>query len=327
MKFFTKRLPAIMVVLSVAAVVLTGCGNVSNVNGAVTAKVVVEQSVAAMEKMMAQPTTVSQANVIGPRYSVVMPNSKVDYESTRQGMIVASSLTMYMAEYLAQNDILEEGKTYIDSYRETFKGEDVTIKFVFLTENTNEGVQIKMNQYTNDTMDVDILLDFQYDYNAMQPTKSIFAQFAENSVFVILYNYKTNEALEFWLEVDSKMNETFKKSMEEKNMSFDKFDEYDISGYTIAEGNFKTQNIEAYQRLMPRNDEPEKEELSVDEETITKLFNAVYAQVKDYCKSPEVIDTTNAESRVFFEEMYLHANSKAMELAGLPGGMPENIPE
>lgn len=321
MKFFTKKLPAMMVVLSVAAVVLTGCGNVSNSNDAVDAKMVVEQSVAAMEKMMAQSTPASQANVTGPHYSVVMPNSKVDYESTRQGMIGVSSLTMYMAEYLAENDILEEGKTYIDSCRETFKGEDVTIKFVFLTENTNEGVQIKMNQYTNVTMDFDILLDFQYDYNAMQPTKSIFAQFAENSVFVILYNYKTNEAVEFWLEVDSKMNETFKKSMEEKNMSFDKFDEYDISGYTIAEGNFKTQNIEAYQR----NDEPEKEELSVDEETITKLFNAVYAQVKDYCKSPEVIDTTNAESRVFFEEMYLHANSKAMELAGIP--MPEDMPE
>ena len=126
MKFFTKRLPVILVVLSVAAVVLTGCGNVSNVNGAVTAKVVVEQSVAAMEKMMAQPTTVSQANVIGPHYSVVMPNSKVDYESTRQGMIGVSSMSMYMAEYLAENDILEEGKTYTDVV------EEANLKFVFL---------------------------------------------------------------------------------------------------------------------------------------------------------------------------------------------------
>lgn len=320
MKFFTKRLPVILVVLSVAAVVLTGCGNVSNTNSAVTAKVVVEESVAAMEKMMAQPTTVSQANVIGPRYSVVMPNSKVDYESTRQGMIGASSLTMYMAEYLAQNDILKEGKTYTDVV------EEANLKFVFLMENTNEGIQIKMNQYTDDTMDGDMLLDFQYDYNAMQPTKSIFAQFAENGVLVILFNYKTNEAVEFWLEVDTEMNETFKKSMEEKNMSFDKFSEYDISEYTIAEGNFKTQNIEAYKYSVDM-DESKAHYLkeSVDEETITKLFNAVYAQVKDYCKSPEVMDTTNAEDKEFYKEMYLYANSKAMELAGIP--MPEDMPE
>ena len=38
MKVFTKRLPAMMVVLSVVAVMLTSCGNVSNSNDAVDAK-------------------------------------------------------------------------------------------------------------------------------------------------------------------------------------------------------------------------------------------------------------------------------------------------
>lgn len=317
MKFFTKRLPAMMVVLSVAAVVLTGCGNVSNSNDAVTAKMVVEQSVAAMEKMMAQPTPASQANVIGPHYSVVMPNSQVDYEQIRTDLIGPSATTMYMAEYLAKNDILKEGKTYIDAFTDVVEGTEETIKFVTYTENTNEGVQIKMNQSTGDTMGNDILLDFQYDYNAMSPTKSIFAQFNEKSVLVILFNYKTNEAVEFWLNLDSEMNETFKKSMEEKNMSFDKFSEYNISGYTIAKGNFQTQNIEAYQRLMPRNGEPEKEELSVDEKTVTALFNTVYEQVKDYCKSPEVMDTTNAEDKEFYKEMCLYAYPKLGELAGV----------
>ena len=311
MKFFTKRLPAMMVVLSVAAVVLTSCGNVSNVNGAVTAKVVVEQSVAAMENMMAQPTPVSQANVIGPRYSV-LPNWKVDYEQIRTDLIGTSAMTMYMAEYLAENDILKEGKTYTDVV------EEANLKFVFLMENTNEGVQIKMNHYTGDTMETDILLDFHYDYNAMQPTKSIFAQFEENGVLVTLFNYKTNEAVEFWLVVDSEMNETFKKSMEEKNMGFDKFSEYNISEYTIAKGNFQTQNIEAYKYSVEIKDESvDKLETPVNEKTVTELFNAVYAQVKDYCKSPEVMDTKNAEDRAFYRDMFLYAMSKSSALAGV----------
>ena len=311
MKFFTKRLPAMMVVLSVAAVVLTSCGNVSNTNSAVDAKMVVEQSVAAMEKMMAQSTPVSQANVTGPRYSV-LPNWKVDYEQIRTDLIGSSAMTMYMAEYLAENDILKEGKTYTDVV------EEANLKFVFLMENTNEGVQIKMNQYTGDTMETDILLDFHYDYNAMQPTKSIFAQFDENSVLVTLFNYKTNEAVEFWLVVDSEMNETFKKNMEEKNMSFDKFSEYGISGYTIAKGDFKAQNIEAYKYSDEITEQSsDKLETPVEEETVTELFNAVYAQVKDYCKSPEVMDTKNAEARVFYKDMFMYAYPKANELAGV----------
>lgn len=309
MKFFTKRLPAMMVVLSVAAVVLTSCGNVSNTNSAVTAKVVVEESIVAMENMMAQPPTVSQANVIGPQYSI-LPNWEVDYDQIRQNLVASSATTMYMAEYLAKNDILKEGKTYID----VSESEEGTTKFVVYMENTNEGVQIKMNNYIGDIMATDILLDFHYDYNAMQPIESIFAQFSEEGVLVTLFNYKTNEVVEFWLVVDPEMNETFKKSMEEKNMSFDKFSEYGISEYTIVKGNFKAQNIEAYKYKRPAGSEHELEN-PVDAETVTALFNDVYAQVKDYCKSPEVMDSTNAENRVFFEKMYEHASSKAYTLA------------
>ena len=222
-------------------------------------------------------------------------------------------MTMYMAEYLAENDILKEGKTYVDAFTDDSEGEEVTIKFVAYTENTNEGVQIKMNQYTGDTMETDILLDFHYDYNAMQPTKSIFAQFEENGVLVTLFNYKTNEAVEFWLVVDSEMNETFKKSM-----GFDKFSEYNISEYTIAKGNFQTQNIEAYKYSVEIKDESvDKLENPVDEKTVTELFNAVYAQVKDYCKSPEVMDTKNAEDRAFYRDMFLYAMSKSSALAGV----------
>lgn len=312
MKFFTKRLPAMMVVLSVAAVVLTSCGNVSNTNSAVDAKVVIEQSVAAMENMMAQPTTVSQANVIGPQYSI-LPNWEVDYGQIRKDLVGSPAMTMYMAEYFAKNDILKAGKTYIDSFEDS----GIAIKCIASMENTNEGVQIKMNMHKGDSM-TDILLDFHYDYNAKQPTESIFAQFAEEGVLVTLFNYKTNEAVEFWLVVDSEMNETFKKSIEEKNMSFDKFSEYNISGYTIAKGNFQTQNIEAYKYSNEITEESsDKLETPVEEETVTDLFNDVYAQVRDYCKSPEVMDSTNAENRVFYKDMFLYAYPKAGELAGV----------
>jgi hypothetical protein len=317
-----------MVVLSVVAVMLTSCGNVSNTNSAVTAKVVVEESVAAMENMMALPTPASQANVIGPQYSI-LPNWEVNYDQIRKDLVGSAAMTMYTAEYLVKNDILKEGKTYIDSFTDENEGSEIAIKCIASMENTNEGVQIKMNMHEGDSM-TDILLDFHYDYNAKQPTESIFAQFAEEGVLVTLFNYKTNEAVEFWLVVDSEMNETFKKSIEEKNMSFDKFSEYGISEYTIAKGDFKVQNIEAYKYSNKITAESsDKLETPVEEETVTDLFNDVYAQVKDYCKSPEVMDSTNAENRVFYKDMFSYAMYESYTLAGLqlPEGMPETKPE
>ena len=313
MKFFTKKLPAMMVVLSVAAVVLTGCGNVSNSNDAVDAKMVVEQSVAAMEKMMAQSTPASQANVTGPHYSVVMPNSKVDYENTRQGMIMASSMSMYMAEYLAQYNILEEGKIYKDYSPEDANG--VKSEFIFYMENMNDGVKIKVipDQNTN------TMLYFYYDYNSMQPTKSIFAQWSGNVIVVILFDYKTNEVVELYFNAEYLL--TLKSHLKEKKLSFTNFSTFGFTSYEIAKLNTKTYELEVYK--YQRGGEADNE--NVEETKVAALFDSVYAQVKEYLVEPEKLNTTSAESKKFFEKMMWYAMSKSYALAGKP--MPEDMPE
>ena len=317
MKFFTNKLPAMMVVLSVAAVVLTGCGNVSNSNDAVDAKMVVEQSVAAMEKMMAQSTPASQANVTGPHYSVVMPNSKVDYESTRQGMIMASSMSMYMAEYLAQYNILEEGKIYKDYSPEDANG--VKSEFIFYMENMNDGVKIKVipDQNTN------TMLYFYYDYNSMQPTKSIFAQWSGNVIVVILFDYKTNEVVELYFNAEYLL--TLKSHLKEKKLSFTNFSTFGFTSYEIAKLNTKTYELEVYK--YQRGGEADNE--NVEETKVAALFDSVYAQVKEYLVEPEKLNTTSAESKKFFEKMMWYAMSKSYALAGkpMPEDMPENMPE
>ena len=317
MKFFTNKLPAMMVVLSVAAVVLTGCGNVSNSNDAVDAKMVVEQSVAAMEKMMAQSTPASQANVTGPHYSVVMPNSKVDYESTRQGMIMASSMSMYMAEYLAQYNILEEGKIYKDYSPEDANG--VKSEFIFYMENMNDGVKIKVipDQNTN------TMLYFYYDYNSMQPTKSIFAQWSGNVIVVILFDYKTNEVVELYFNAEYLL--TLKSHLKEKKLSFTNFSTFGFTSYEIAKLNTKTYELEVYK--YQRGGEADNE--NVEETKVAALFDSVYAQVKEYFVEPEKLNTTSAESKKFFEKMMWYAMSKSYALAGkpMPEDMPENMPE
>ena len=317
MKFFTKKLPAMMVVLSVAAVVLTGCGNVSNSNDAVDAKMVVEQSVAAMEKMMAQSTPASQANVTGPHYSVVMPNSKVDYENTRQGMIMASSMSMYMAEYLAQYNILEEGKIYKDYSPEDANG--VKSEFIFYMENMNDGVKIKVipDQNTN------TMLYFYYDYNSMQPTKSIFAQWSGNVIVVILFDYKTNEVVELYFNAEYLL--TLKSHLKEKKLSFTNFSTFGFTSYEIAKLNTKTYELEVYK--YQRGGEADNE--NVEETKVAALFDSVYAQVKEYLVEPEKLNTTSAESKKFFEKMMWYAMSKSYALAGkpMPEDMPENMPE
>ena len=320
MKFFTKRLPAMMVVLSVAAVVLTGCGNVSNVNGAVTAKIVVEQSVAAMEKMMAQPTPASQANVIGPHYSVVMPNSKVDDASTRKGMIMASSMPMYMAEYFALNNILEEGKIYKDYSPEDPSG--VKSEFIFCMENMNDGVKIKVIQDQNDNT----VLYFYYDYNSMQPTKSICAQWSGDMIVVILFDYKTNEVMELCFEAEYPL--TLKSYLNEKKLSFTNFSTFGFTSYEIAKLDTETNILEVYkyQKYVEDNDKLTDD---VDEQKVEDLFNSVYEQVKEHLVEPEKLNTASAESKTFFERMMWYARYESYTLAGLqlPEGMPETMPE
>ena len=320
MKFFTKRLPAMMVVLSVAAVVLTGCGNVSNVNGAVTAKIVVEQSVAAMEKMMAQPTPASQANVIGPHYSVVMPNSKVDYESTRQGLIMTSSTGMYMAEYFALNNILEEGKIYKDYSPEDPSG--VKSEFIFCMENMNDGVKIKIIK----DQDVNTVLYFYYDYNSMQPTKSIFAEWSGDMIIVVLFDYKTNEVMELCFEAEYPL--TLKSHLNEKKLSFTNFETFSFKSYEIGKLDTETNILEVY-RYQKEVMEENKLTDDVDEQKVEDLFNSVYKQVKEHLVEPEKLNTASAESKTFFERMMWYAMYESYNLADLPlpPDMPETMPE
>lgn len=320
MKVFTKRLPAMMVVLSVVAVMLTSCGNVSNSNDAVDAKMIVEQSVAAMEKMMAQPTPASQANVTGPHYSVVMPNSKVDYESTRQGMIGTSSMSMYMAEYLAQYNILEEGKIYKDYSPEDQSG--AKSEFIFCMENMNDGVKIKVIPDQNKNT----VLHFYYDYNSMQPTKSIFAQWSGNMIVVILFDYKTNEVMELYFDAEYPL--TLKSHLKEKMLSFTNFRTFGFTSYEIAKLNTKTYELEVYKYQSGVMADKELNE-NVDETKVAALFDSVYEQVKEYLVEPEKLNTASAEPKKFFERMMWYAMSKSYALAGveMPEDMPETMPE
>ena len=308
MKFFTKKLPAMMVVLSVAAVVLTGCGNVSNSNDAVDAKMVVEQSVAAMEKMMAQPSPASQANVTGPHYSVVMPNSKVDYESTRQRLIMASSISMYMAEYLAQDNILENGKLYEDS----FVDEGDQIAFVFRMDNITNGVKIAMNLHINNEMTSNVMLHFYYDYKSKQPMKSIFTQFTDQMVNIALFDYTTNEVMELSFSADDPL--TLKNHLKEKKLSFTNFSTFGFSNYEIGKLNTKTYEIEVYKYLRNVMNENKLTE-TVDETKVIALFNTVYTQVKEYLVEPAKLNTTSAEPKEFYKKMHIYASSKAEKLA------------
>ena len=203
---------------------MAGCENGSGSAGGnlADAKLVIRESVDAMEQMMSESPT-GQSPQTSQRLSSVLPNTAVDEKKLKEGVIGFASMNMYMAEYLVENDVIDFDTTYTDN-------PDDTTKVSFHMERMEDGT-IKMLQEIDGK---GVSLYFDYNYELMEPNSVVCVQFDEKGALVSTLDFQTKEAVLLVFKVDPDKFSTLWSALEEKSFGFDKLVEGDVLWYEVA---------------------------------------------------------------------------------------------
>ena len=284
---------------------MAGCENGSGSAGGnlADAKLVIRESVDAMEQMMSESPT-GQSPQTSQRLSSVLPNTAVDEKKLKEGVIGFASMNMYMAEYLVENDVIDFDTTYTDN-------PDDTTKVSFHMERMEDGT-IKM---LHEIDGKGVSLYFDYNYELMEPNSVVCVQFDEKGALVSTLDFQTKEAVLLVFKVDPDKFSTLWSALEEKSFGFDKLVEGDVLWYEVASmrvDNGAVSNLKAYEYDRSNLDG----EVTATEEDVAGFFNQVYSQVKDFLAVRDELDTSGAVQRTFYAELYTYAYGKVGELLG-----------
>ena len=316
MKKSKKLMLAALVLLALAVVVLTSCGNVSNSSGAqgADAKRIVQESVVAMEKMMDAAPAPQTSKLFSTTYA---PNCELGFLEVKKLVLDASAMNMYTSEYLVEAGMFDFGSTYKDSYSDPEGKMEVAIRMEMVEDGVmsrivNSGDAIGGSQ--------EVRLYFFYDYELMEPSRTIcIPPRDDNERAFIELNYKTNEAVWWDFTADAENFASVQTALEKDTFSFDTLVANGMKDYVVAKMNVQTGEGKAYKYRT--NDDPSYEEPSVStsefgtQKEAAALFDKVYATAKDFFIK-EKLDFDTAVQKVFAQEMMESAGSKVQELTG-----------
>ena len=296
-----------LVLLAVTGLLaMAGCENGSGSAGGnlADAKLVIRESVDAMEQMMSESPT-GQSPQTSQRLSSVLPNTAFGEKELLDITIGFACMNMYMAEYLVENDVIDFDTTYTDN-------PDDTTKVSFHMERMEDGT-IKMLQ---DMAGVVVSLYFDYNYELMEPNGAVCVQFDEGLACVSTFDYQTEEAVLLGFRVGPDKFSTLWSALEEKSFGFDKLVEDEVLLYQVGKMNVdngKVSNLVAYMYDSKSSDGGIAD---IVEEEVAAFFNQVYSQVKDFLAVRDELDTSGAVQRTFYAELYTYAYGKVEELLG-----------
>ena len=322
-----KFMLAALVLLALAVVVLTSCGNVSNSSGtqeqSAYAKRIVQESVVAMEKMMGPAPAPQSSKLFSATYA---PNHEFRLPEVKKLVLEASAINMYLSEYLVEAGMFDFGSTYKDSYTMFMWSEseeekiEVKMEVAIRMEMVEDGV---MSRIVNRGVALDdpqeTRLYFFYDYELMEPSHIIcIAPRDDNQRAFIELNYKTNEAVWWEFTADAKKSTTIQTALEQNNFSFATLVENGMEDYAVAKMNVQTGAGKAYEYRT--NDDPlYSGEPSVStgefgtQEEAAALFDELYATAKDFLVE-EKLNFDTAEQKVFAQEMMERGEKELEEL-------------
>lgn len=321
MKKSKKLMLAALVLLALAVVVLTSCGNVSNSSGAqgADAKRIVQESVVAFEQMMGTAPAPQTSKLFSTTYA---PNYEFGLLEVKGHVFQASALNMYISEYLVEAGMFDFGSTYKDSYSDPEDPELGMMDVAIRMEMVEDGVMSRIvNRETATGITQEMRFYFFYDYELMEPSRTIcIPPCDDNERAFIELNYKTNEAVWWDFTADAKNFDSVQTALEQKTFSFATLVENGMEDYAVAKMDVETGAGESYEYRT--NDDPSYAEEPSDstgefgtQEEAATLFNEVYATAKDFLIKEE-LDFDTAEQKVFAQEMMESAGRKVQELTG-----------
>lgn len=321
MKKSKKLMLAALVLLALAVVVLTSCGNVSNSSGAqgADAKRIVQESVDAFEQMMGTAPAPQTSKLFSTTYA---PNYEFGLLEVKGHVFQASALNMYISEYLVEAGMFDFGSTYKDFFVDPEDPELGKMEVAIRMEMVEDGVMSRIvNRETATGITREVRFYFFYDDELMEPSRTIcIAPRDDNQRAFIELNYKTNEAVWWDFTADAKNFASVQTALEKDTFSFATLVENGIEDYAVAKMNVQTGVGEAYEYRT--NDDPLYDgEPSVStgefgtQKKAAALFDKVYATAKDFLVE-EKLDFDTAEQKVFAQEMMESAGRKVQELTG-----------
>ncbi len=306
MKNFLKHL--LLITLSLSFIIFSGvaCTKPQEENN-ITAKQVIDDSVAQMENMFA---TEENSASINQTFALVLPNQDVDYENERISIIKGSCFSMYIAKYVSNLTDFEIGTTYKDLVEES----GVSLEFLFRAEKVDDGITANMEMHQSagqQTRISKIQLYFRYDYNNETALDTTIVTFDTASIALAKLNYQTNEALSYEFDMDQNNHEQIKDALKQKTFDFDKFMTNDIIRYKFAKIQVEVEQMQAYSYLAGQ----ENQDLSVTQEQLKDFYNDLYSKVKNECIERDFLDKTSAVNKTYYVDMYTYASQKVMQLA------------
>lgn len=309
---------AALVLLALAVVVLTSCGNVSNSSGtqekSAYAKRIVQESVVAMEKMMGTAPAPQTSKLFSTTYA---PNCELGFPEVKKFVLEASAFNVYISEYLVEAGMFDFGSTYKDSYTMVMgsESEEEEMEVAIRMEMVEDGV---MSRIVNSGDAIggsqETRLYFFYDYELMEPSRTIcIPPRDDNQRAFIELNYKTNEAVWWEFTADAENFASVQTALEQNNFSFATLVENGMEDYVVAKMNVQTGAGKAYE-YDTSAEEPSvsTSEFGTQEEVAT-LFNEVYATAKDFLIK-EKLNFDTAEQKVFAQEMMERGEKELEEL-------------
>jgi len=310
MKKSKKLMLAAFVLLALAVVVLTSCGNVSNSSGAqgADAKRIVQESVDAFEQMMGTAPAPQTSKLFSTTYA---PNYEFGLLEVKGHVFQASALNMYISEYLVEAGMFDFGSTYKDFFVDPEDPELGKMEVAIRMEMVEDGVMSRIvNRETATGITREVRFYFFYDDELMEPSRTIcIAPRDDNERAFIELNYKTNEAVWWDFTADAENFASVQTALEQNTFSFTTLVENGMEAYAVAKMNVQTGAGKAYEYRTNSTGE-----FGTQEEAAA-LFDKVYATAKDFL-GEEKLDFDTAVQKDFAQEMMESAGRKVQELTG-----------
>ena len=310
MKKSKKLMLAAFVLLALAVVVLTSCGNVSNSSGAqgADAKRIVQESVDAFEQMMGTAPAPQTSKLFSTTYA---PNYEFGLLEVKGHVFQASALNMYISEYLVEAGMFDFGSTYKDFFVDPEDPELGKMEVAIRMEMVEDGVMSRIvNRETATGITREVRFYFFYDDELMEPSRTIcIAPRDDHQRAFIELNYKTNEAVWWDFTADAENFASVQTALEQNTFSFTTLVENGMEAYAVAKMNVQTGAGKAYEYRTNSTGE-----FGTQEEAAA-LFDKVYATAKDFL-GEEKLDFDTAVQKDFAQEMMESAGRKVQELTG-----------
>ena len=322
-----KFMLAAFVLLALAVVMLTSCGNVSNSSGAqeqgVDAKRIVQESVVAMEKMMGPAPAPQSSKLFSATYA---PNDKIELPYVEKFVLEASAFNAYLSEYLVEAGMFDFGSTYKDSYTMFMWSEseeekiEVKMEVAIRMEMVEDGV---MSRIVNSGDAIggsqETRLYFFYDYELMKPSRTIcIPPRDDNQRAFTELNYKTNEAVWWDFTADAENFASVQTALEKDTFSFATLVANGMEDYVVAKMNVQTGAGKAYEyRENPNHSGGTSSSTDTfgTQKEVAALFDELYDTAKDFLVE-EKLDFDTAKQMDFAQEMMEFGNAKVKELTG-----------